>query len=68
MTFAILFEKGARIYFCQNNKKHIKIYIVLIFGLQFKAHIINCIFSLLHPSEFLVVKGDANGVMGEYFH
>ena len=45
--------------------RHIKLYIVLNFGLQYKAHIINCIFSLLHRSEFLVVKGDVNGVMGE---
>ena len=33
--------------------------------MQYKAHIINCIFTLLHRSEFLVVKGDVNGVMGE---
>ena len=45
--------------------RHTKLYIVLIVGVQYKAHIINSIFTLLHRSEFLVVKGDVNGVMGE---
>ena len=50
---------GAKIYFVKTTADK------LIFGLQYKAHIMICIFLFLHRSEFLVVKGAANGVMGE---